>query len=166
MTIERFPVEAGHVLQFARAIGDRDPVYATAEEVGAPAEGTPAPPTFVQAGAHFDPDYHLRPRPGETWWGSGGTPSGVAAEERPGGVGLHAEQHFEYHRPVRVGDVLSAVERPGETWETQGRSGTLVFRERIMDYRDERGELVVTARVVAVRTEGPARGAKDDGGAG
>ena len=50
MTIERFPVEAGHVLQFARAIGDPDPVYATAEEVGAPAEG-PAPGAKDDEGA-------------------------------------------------------------------------------------------------------------------
>ena len=26
MTIERFPVEAGHILMFARAIGDTNPV--------------------------------------------------------------------------------------------------------------------------------------------
>ena len=27
MTIERFPVEAGHIMLFARAIGDDNPVY-------------------------------------------------------------------------------------------------------------------------------------------
>jgi hypothetical protein len=155
VAIERFPVEAGQVLQFARAIGDPNPEYAVAQDAGAAVTDKVAPPTFVQVAAHFDPEYSLRPRLGEPWWGSGRTPSGVPAVERPGGVGLHAEQHFEYHRPVRVGDVLSAVERPGETWEKQGRSGTLVFTERILDYRDDRGELVVTARIVAVRTEGP-----------
>jgi hypothetical protein len=139
----RFPVEAGHVLMFARSLGAADP------EGGLPAPGDPAPPTFAQASAQFDPDYPLRPRPGAEWHGSGGE-AGLVKE---GAGGLHAEQHFTYHRPVRVGDVLSADTRPGEEWEKQGRSGRLVFREQITEYRDEAGELVVTARSVSVQRE-------------
>src|SRR6266849_1026080 len=109
MSVEGFPVEAGHVLAFARAIGDdnpvyRDPEYAAASEVG----GLIAPPTFTQASAQWDPEYPLRPSPGEKWYGSASAP-GTMPE---GGGGLHAEQHFTYHRPVRVGDVLSASSRP------------------------------------------------------
>ena len=33
-----------------------------------------------------------------------------------GGGGLHAEQHYVYHRPVRAGDVLSASVREGRRW--------------------------------------------------
>jgi hypothetical protein len=139
----RFPVEAGHVLMFARSLGAADP------EGGLPAPGDPAPPTFAQASAQFDPDYPLRPRPGAEWHGSGGE-AGLVKE---GAGGLHAEQHFTYHRPLRVGDVLSAATRPGEEWEKQGRSGRLVFREQITEYRDEAGELVVTARSVSVQRE-------------
>ena len=143
MAARRFPVEAGHVLMFARSLGAADP------EGGLPAPGDPAPPTFAQASAQFDPDYPLRPRPGAEWHGSGGE-AGLVKE---GAGGLHAEQHFTYHRPVRVGDVLSAVTRPGEEWEKQGRSGRLMFREQITEYRDEAGELVVTARSVSVQRE-------------
>ena len=143
MAARRFPVEAGHVLMFARSLGAADP------EGGLPAPGDPAPPTFAQASAQFDPDYPLRPRPGAEWHGSGGE-AGLVKE---GAGGLHAEQHFTYHRPLRVGDVLSAVTRPGEEWEKQGRSGRLVFREQITEYRDEAGELVVTARGVSVQRE-------------
>ena len=143
MAARRFPVEAGHVLMFARSLGAADP------EGGLPALGDPAPPTFAQASAQFDPDYPLRPRPGAEWHGSGGE-AGLVKE---GAGGLHAEQHFTYHRPLRVGDVLSAVTRPGEEWEKQGRSGRLVFREQITEYRDEAGELVVTARSVSVQRE-------------
>ena len=143
MAASRFPVEAGHVLMFARSLGAPDP------EGGLPAPGDPAPPTFTNASAQFDPDYPLRPHPGEAWHGSGGD-AGLVKE---GAGGLHAEQHFTYHRPVRVGDVLSAVTRPGEEWEKQGRSGRLLFREHITEYRDEAGELVVTARGVGVRRE-------------
>ena len=143
MAVRRFPVEAGHVLMFARSLGAADP------EGGLPVPGDPAPPTFAVASAQFDPDYPLRPRPGEPWHGSGGD-AGLVKE---GAGGLHAEQHFTYHRPVRVGDVLSAVTRPGKEWEKQGRSGRLLFREQITEFRDEAGELVVTARSVGVQRE-------------
>jgi hypothetical protein len=169
MTVE-FPVEAGHVLMFARSIGDPNPVYedpdsAAAEAVG----GLLAPPTFVQASAQFDPDYPLRPKVGQPWFGSGREATGRPPRPEPsdsssspggggsgggGGTGLHAEQHYEYHRTPRVGDVLTATTRPGERWEKQGRrAGKLVFSESITEYRDQNGELVVTARGVGVRTE-------------
>lgn len=152
-----FPVEASHIMMFARAIGDTNPVYqdadvATQTEVG----GVIAPPTFLQAVAQFDPDYHLRWRPGQPWFGSGKTPSGIEGKPPSGGGGLHAEQHFEYFRPVRPGEVLSVETRPGETWEKQSkRAGRLTFRERITEYRDQQGELVARARSVGVTTERP-----------
>ncbi len=145
MADRRFPVEAGHVLVFRRAIGDPAAVY-DAEAV--------APPTFVAAGAQFDPDNPMRPRPGEPWTGSGRTRSGTAGANGGGGAStLHAEQHFTYHRPVRAGDVLTASSRPGGEWTKEGRrGGTLRFTEFVTEYRDGSGELVVTARSVAVMT--------------
>src|SRR5262245_41264218 len=111
MAVDRFPIEAGHIMLFARAIGDPNPIYYD------PARAI-APPTFVQASAQFDPDYGLRPKIGKTWFGSGKTASGLQrpapSEGSPGGsaggggggerrggggTGLHAEQHYEYHRP-------------------------------------------------------------------
>jgi hypothetical protein len=170
MAVDRFPVEAGHVMMFARAIGDPNPVYADEEyakqsEVGA----ITAPPTFVTASAQFDPDYPLRPKIGEPWFGSGRTASGAARSdatpkdddgesgggESGGGTSLHAEQSYEYHRPLVVGDVLHARGRRGEQWTKEGRSGTLKFSELITEYLDERDEVVITARTVAVLTEGP-----------
>jgi hypothetical protein len=165
MAVERFPIEAGHIMLFARAIGDPNPIYYDPEQAI-------APPTFVQAGAQFDPDYGLRPKIGRPWFGSGRTPSGL---QRPapaeggssggggggggggrggGGSGLHAEQHYEYHRPLKVGDVLTSTTTPGKRWEKEGRrAGKLVFAESVTEYRNQDGELVVTARSVAVRTE-------------
>jgi hypothetical protein len=50
--------------------------------------------------------------------------------------------------------VLTATAVPGETWEKQGRrGGKLVFSDSIVEYRNQDGELVVTARAVGVRTE-------------
>ncbi len=146
---------------FARSVGDPNPVYfdeeqAANSEVG----GIIAPPTFVQSSAQFDPDYPLRPKPGQPWFGSGRNPTGLAPREGSegggrGGGGLHAEQEFTYHRPLRPGDVLSATVRAGDKWEKQGRSGKLVFSESVVEYRDQTGELVVTARGVGVMTERP-----------
>ena len=157
-----FPIEAGHVGQFAYAVGDPNPIYrdsgyAETTEVGQ----VIAPPTFTMAAAHFDPDWPLRPQPGQPWRGSGRTPSGTAEADQSASaaaqpIGLHAEQHFEYHRHLRPGDVLSVEIKPGKTWEKESRrAGKLTFRERIAEYRDQAGELVITARSVGVTTERP-----------
>jgi hypothetical protein len=163
MAIERFPIEAGHILLFARSIGDPNPIY---EDAGY-AQGTEvgsiiAPPTFAQASAQFDPDYPLRPKIGKPWFGSGREPTGVtrgsgsggAGGGGGGGTGLHAEQHFEYHRHLRPGDVLHAKNLAGNSWEREGRrGGKLIFSETVTEYRDQNDELVITARTVGVRTE-------------
>jgi hypothetical protein len=166
MAVERFPVEESHIMMFARAVADSNPIYADPEY----AKGTEvgrmiAPPTFVQASAQFDPDYPLRPKVGKKWQGSGREATGSNVDTEPpkassggGGVGmgargLHAEQHYEYHRHIGPGDVLSATTRPGERWEKEGkRGGKLIFAETITEYRDQNGELVITARSVGVET--------------
>ena len=147
-------------MMFARSVADgnqiyHDEEYAKGTEVGS----IIAPPTFAQASAQFDPDYFLRPKLGEDWFGSGKEPTGVKRESSGGGGGgggLHAEQHFEYHRHLKPGDVLTGTNKPGKTWEKEGkRSGKLVFSETVTEYRDQNGELVITAIGVGVRTERP-----------
>jgi hypothetical protein len=152
VTIERFPVEATHIMMFARAIGDLNPAFADAESAEAKAVGgVVAPPTFTAAGFQFDPDNPLRPTPGQPWFGSGREPSGMVRE---GGGVLHAEQVFEYHKPIRPGIVMAATVREGKTWDKQSkRGGSLHFAEDITEYRDsESGELLVTATRVTVKT--------------
>lgn len=171
MAVDRFPVEESHIMMFARSIGDPNPVYAGAPEAADTELGRMiAPPTFAQASAQFDPDYPLRPKIGRPWFGSGATPTGATSgdaepaadpddtrAESGGNKGvLHAEQHFEYHRHIGPGDVLTATTKPGKTWEKQSkRAGTLKFSESITEYRDQHGELVITARGVGVQTERP-----------
>jgi hypothetical protein len=157
--VDRFPVEAGHIMLFARSIGDKNQIYydedyAKTTEPG----GIIAPPTFVQASAQWEDDYPLRPKIGEPWFGSGKEPTGVKREGGGGGGGggLHAEQHYEYHRHLRPGDVLHSVNKPGESWERESkRAGKLKFSESITEYYDQNGELVITARSVGVQTERP-----------
>jgi hypothetical protein len=161
MAAKTFPVEASHILMFARSVGDDNQVYYDADYAKTTeAGGIIAPPTFAQASAQFDPDYFLRPKIGQPWFGSGGTPTGVTRAAGGGGGGggggLHAEQHFEYHRHLKPGDVLTSSTQPGKTWERESkRAGKLVFSENVTEYRDQNGELVITARGVGVRTERP-----------
>ena len=161
MAVDRFPVEASHILMFARSIGDDNQIYYDADYAAGTEPGSViAPPTFAQASAQFDPDYFLRPKIGEPWFGSGKEPTGIKKEPSSGGGGggggLHAEQHFEYHRHPKPGDVLTGTTKPGETWEKASkRAGKLVFSEAVTEYRDQNGELVITARGVGVRTERP-----------
>lgn len=162
MAVDKFPIEASHVMMFARSIGDANEIYYDEEYAKGTEPGAIiAPPTFVQASAQFDPDYFLRPKIGEEWFGSAKGPTGITKKKEGGGGGggggLHAEQHYVYHRTPKVGDVLTAEVKPGKSWEKEGRrGGKLMFTETVTEYRDQNGELVVTATGVGVRTERPA----------
>ncbi len=151
-----FPVEASHIMMFARAIGDTNPVYYDAEAAKASEAGRiVAPPSFAQSVAQFNPDYFLRPKPGVAWFGSGKTATGLTEKASSSG-GLHAEQHFEFHRHISPGDVLTVESKPGKIWEKESkRAGILKFRESVTEYRDQAGNLVITATSVGVTTERP-----------
>ena len=104
MAIDKFLVEASHIMMFARSVGDANPIYHDEEyakktELG----GIIAPPTFAQSSAQFDPDYFLRPKiGGQGWFGSGKEPSGAKpSKDSSGGgggaaMGLHAVQPVDY----------------------------------------------------------------------
>lgn len=161
MAIDKFAVEASHIMMFARSVGDDNPIYSDADYAAGTEVGSIiAPPTFAQASAQFDPDYFLRPKPGKVWFGSGKEATGIKKEKKEGessgsaAGGLHAEQHFEYHRHLKPGDVLTGTTFPGKSWEKESkRAGKLKFSETVTEYRDQNGELVVTARGVGVVTE-------------
>ena len=151
-----FPVEASHIMMFARAIGDTSPVYHDAEaakqsEVG----GIIAPPTFVPGGGAVRPGLFPAPeaRPEMVRLGQD------AVGRRRQAVLLRRAARradYEYHLPLHAGDVLTAETKPGKTWERESkRAGKLTFRERVTEYRNQKGELVVTARGVGVTTERP-----------
>ncbi|MGH3273104.1 MAG: FAS1-like dehydratase domain-containing protein [Streptosporangiaceae bacterium] len=152
MAPQKFTVESSMIRLFAQALGDTNPVYYEESAAGTDAGGVIAPPTFIQASAHWDPDYPLRWQPGRPWNGSGPT-EGRRVERTGGGTGLHAEQHYDYHRPVRPGDVLTPTIQPGSSWTKEGRrGGTMRFQESITQWHDDAGELVLTVRSVGVTT--------------
>ena len=132
----RFPVEAGKVREFARAVLDDDnPIYWDAEY--ARARGLPAPivpPTFVQAAAFWRPT----------------TPS--AAERNLLRV-LHGEQEFDYVRPLYVGDVLTVTTAKIQEFAKTGRrGGTMTFTVYETTYTNQHGQVCVKARSTTIET--------------
>jgi acyl dehydratase len=146
-------------MMFARAVGDANPVYYGGPDFIANRPQVIAPPTFVEASMHYDPDFVMRPQLGKVWFGSAREPSG-GDPPRPAvgpgdtnGTSFHAETHLEYFDTLHPGDILEVNHRTGETWEKKGlRGGRLWFSSRIADF-EKGGKTAVRAVTVAVTTE-------------
>ena len=77
-----FPVEAGHIMRFAAAIGDENPIYRDAAHARAAEPGAViAPPTYAVVSSHWDPAVP-RPLPGRPWRGSAAGPTGLPRRRR------------------------------------------------------------------------------------
>lgn len=142
VAVERGPVEI-----FAAAVGDDNPVYRSAQAAGAQGlGGIPVPPTFVFACAHWGAFADQQPSPAP---GSASLVELIALlRNGRKGVILHGEQEFDYHRPMRVGDLLHVdgfVEHVDEKPGSGSRPGMTVMVVRT-DYRDGRAQLLTTAR--------------------
>lgn len=141
-----FVVERGHVAMFARALGA---TTARTADRGASADGAElAPPTFLVAASHHDPQRPV----------SAAEIYARMSERYSTGAGLHAEQRFEFTRPVRVGDELTSQMSATRAWNKHGRvGGDLRFEERRVDWFDTDGAHVATATYVAVLTSQSAK---------
>ncbi|MEF8868109.1 MAG: MaoC family dehydratase N-terminal domain-containing protein [Haloarculaceae archaeon] len=146
-TVEGFAVEAGKVEEFARAVGDDDPVYRDPDVAAARGfEAVPAPLTFVRTSVF--PRY----RTGET------VDLGFRHEHT-----LHGEQAFEYDRPLVVGDTLTGETAVTDAYEREGRrGGTMTFADVETEYRDEAGERVLVSRSTAIETAGTVEAGNGD----
>ena len=66
MAVDKFPVEASHILMFARSVGDDNQIYYDADYAAGTEPGSViAPPTFAQSSAQFDPD--MVPKVATAW---------------------------------------------------------------------------------------------------
>ncbi|MHB8682336.1 MAG: MaoC family dehydratase N-terminal domain-containing protein [Acidimicrobiales bacterium] len=138
-------VERSAVQNFATAVLDSNPVYrdpAKAKEAGLPA--IPAPPTFsfvMETWGQFD---EIQPTDKPA-----GNPMGevLGPLMAKGGLILHGEQEFLYHRPVVVGDVLVGEGRIADAYtkESKGKTMTFIVSETVWS-DDKTGEPVVTTR--------------------
>jgi acyl dehydratase len=133
-----FTVEHDRVLQFADAIGENDPIFRDPEAArSAGYDEQVAPPTFVTVMQIMT--------------------SGQAVVDPELGLNyalvVHGEQEYEWHRPVMVGDVLSATPRIADIY-ARGPNEFLIIEAEITD---PSGKTVVTARSTLL-SRGTARG--------
>ena len=128
----RMPVEFGKVREFARALKDQSPGY------GDPTRAV-APPTFLMSIAHWLGDLSA-------------TRPGIRLDMRRV---LHGEQEFEYLRPIRPGDVLTARSRTKDVFEKPGkRGGKMTFVVGETEFANQHGEVVAYMRNTLIQTEG------------
>ncbi|HLY39098.1 MAG TPA: MaoC family dehydratase N-terminal domain-containing protein [Candidatus Binatia bacterium] len=125
-------VGAEHVTEFARALGDPNPLYIDAAAARRGPFGTlVAPPTY---------------------------PIAFMTQAMAGGMDtflelglnfmtlVHGEQEFEYARPIRAGETLTLTGRIADIYEKSGSSGTLDFVVLETEARDAEGALVFFSR--------------------
>ena len=97
-------VERGPVSHFAAAVGSTSPIYR--DQKAAEAAGfrsIPAPPTWPVAMDFCGKFEEMQPAPPPT---SNPMMAALGPLMASGGLLLHGEQEFIYHRPIEVGDVL------------------------------------------------------------
>ncbi|MDP3167823.1 MAG: MaoC family dehydratase N-terminal domain-containing protein [Hydrogenophaga sp.] len=118
---------------FAKAIGEKDPVYL--DPAAAQAAGyadVPAPPTFLFA-AELD---------------SGTNNQLLADLDIPLSKLLHGEQSFRYHKPVCAGDTVTVQSTITDIYDKKG--GKLEFAVKDSRVTNQRSELVAELRTVLV----------------
>jgi peroxisomal enoyl-CoA hydratase 2 len=64
-----------------------------------------------------------------------------------GGIVLHGEQEFQYHRPIEVGDVLVGEGTVLDVYEKESKGSIMTFIVIETAWRDEKtGEAVLTEK--------------------
>jgi acyl dehydratase len=143
-------IERGPVATFAKAVKDNSPIYQdanAAKEAGF--DAIPAPPTFPFAMNNWGAFDEMQPADNPA------VPGGTSPVMKimgglmsKGGMILHGEQEFTYHRPLAVGDVLIGEGKVVDLYEKESKGKTMTFLVTENEYRDEQtGEPVVTARM-------------------
>jgi acyl dehydratase len=142
----RVQVERAPLANFAKAVKDDNAVYSdvnAAEAAGF--DGTPAPPTFGFAlefwGRYPELQKGLTPVQGNPMM------EVIGKLMQNGGLILHGEQEFEYHRPIVAGDVLRSEGKVVDAYEKESKGKTMTFVVTETVWSDDKtGEPVLTAR--------------------
>jgi acyl dehydratase len=133
------PIELDHVQQFARAVGEDNPVFFDAE--AAEQQGFPnvvAPPTFTTTQIFQVPRDQREQRLGAN-----------LDYERV----LHGEQEFIYKRLPVAGEILKGRMRISRDLTKEGkRGGAMRFVTYESVFTDEAGDEVLTARYTLIET--------------
>ncbi len=136
-----FEIEKEPIRRWAEAIGNSNPLYRD-EEYAKETKygGIIAPPGFVG-----NYSYPVK---------AGGQPRRV---QSPFWRVLNGGSEYEFFKPVRVGDILTATSQLAELFERQGRPGIgrMLFQVTETTYKNQNGEVVVKTRNTGISYEGP-----------
>jgi acyl dehydratase len=147
-------VERGPITTFARAVKDDNPIYADASAARAAGfSDIPAPPTWSFAmgfwGSHAELQAGVEKVEGNPMFEI------IGKLMSKGGLVLHGEQEFTYHRPIVAGDVLVGKGTCVDAYEkeSKGKVMTFVVSETVWSDRAT-GEAVVTERFNLIHRRG------------
>ena len=140
-------IERGPISQFAASVTDKNPIYRNRDAAtSAGFADIPVPPTYFFSGA--------------TFWGafSEEQPADANPERNPtmeiigklmatGGIVLHGEEEFTYHKDVVVGDTIKSEGKVVDLYEKPAGDKTMTFLVTENEYRNQDGDLVLTARM-------------------
>jgi acyl dehydratase len=138
-------VERGPVQHFADAVLSASPIYhdpGAAKAAGF--DDIPAPPTWPFAMEFSGKFSEIQPSAGPA-----GNPmlKAMGPLMAKGGLILHGEQEFIYHRPVQVGDVLVGEGKIADAYQKDSSGRTMTFIVTETNWADEKsGAPVVTVR--------------------
>lgn len=142
----RVVIERGPVSVFASALKDENPIYHdpdAAKQAGF--SNIPAPPTYsfaMQYYGKFDTD-----QPEDPTGGTNPMHDVMSELMAEGGLILHGEEEFQFHRPIEVGDVLDGYAEIVDMYERESKGRTMTFLVIETRWTDANGgEPVVTER--------------------
>ncbi len=142
----RVRIEQGALAFFADALKDKNPVYrdaAAAAAAGLP--GIPAPPTYPFA--MKQQGLYSAEQPPDTTGGSNPMAEVMGKLYAKGGIVLHGEEEFRYHRPMVAGDVLVGEGFVTDIYEKDTDTATMTFIVIETVWRDESNDDPVVTEV-------------------
>jgi acyl dehydratase len=138
-------VERGPVSNFAKALKDNNQIYADPRAAQAAGfDDIPAPPTWSFAMSHWGAFPELQEGVDKVE----GNPMFeiIGKLRQQGGMVLHGEQEFIYHRPLVAGDVLYGEGTLTQAYEKESRGKVMTFVVSETVWKDQKtGDPVVTA---------------------
>jgi len=132
-----FEIEKGKIREFARAIGDDNPLFSDVDAAKKEGfEGLALPPTF---GTYFTVNGRL---------------SEIVAElELNLAKVLHGSQEYEYFNAIKPGDVISGETRVADIFEKTSKGGKMDFIVLESAYKNQNGDKVLIDRMTLVVRE-------------
>ena len=136
-------VERSPLTNFARAVGDDDPIHRNADAArDAGFDGIPAPPTFGFSIQHWSRWEELQP---DDVPATNPMMEVMGTLMASGGLVLHGEQEFVYHQPLVSGQWLTFEGVVKDIYQKASGDKTMTFLVVEDTFRDEDGELVLTS---------------------